>query len=730
MHSHRETSPFIVFDERPRHIVRACTAALLALVHVPVVAQQDEATSDTLPKVEVIERDIKGYAVTRSAGGMKTDTPIIETPQSISVVGAEEIDTLKAQSLESSLAYVAGVKSMDAGDERLTTSLFIRGFEASPRQGVFYRDGVRILDNYYNGQPEPYGLERIEVLKGASSTLYGAAGPGGLVNMVTKMPTLYPLRELNVSLGSFRHRQVSGDFSDSLGEGGDWSYRLVFLHRDAETYVDEIDDRRTFVAPSLRWQPSATTSLTLLAEYQKDRSGRIFGLPQQGTLRDNPNGRLPRDRFIGEPGYDQSAQRRYTLGTVFEHAFNDQLKLRNTLRYFDAENDFFGARMSTYYGARGTYFEPDMRTVKRQGVDYLNESSSFVADTSFEYTFRHGKVEHTLLAGVDYSRSRHAAARFDRTMEPIDLFNPVYGTPIGSRVPNLRNESWRSDIERLGFYAQDQIKLADKWVFALGARRDRVEQDESSYFTYVKSADNEKSHATSKRFGLVYLADNGLAPFASYSTSFEPTGGIDADGQRFKPTEGEQYELGLRYQPPGSNTLLSAVVYELTRNHVMVWDPANDWRAVQLGEVRSRGFEFEARTRIGRYANLIAAYTYTDARTIESAPSLPEEVGQRSWGVPYNQLSLWADYDLAGVRLPGWRIGAGARYVGSTVYTYTNTVTPSFTVYDAMASYSHGNWVYALNVQNLTDKEYLAGCTYRCFHGTPRKALATATYRW
>jgi iron complex outermembrane receptor protein len=282
---------------------------------------------------------------------------------------------------------------------------------------------------------------------------------------------------------------------------------------------------------------------------------------------------------------------------------------------------------------------------------------------------------------------------------------------------------------KVGMYVQDQMKVHDKWVVLLGGRQDWAKND--SRQAAVPAADwlNEDSKAFTSRAGLVYLADNGLAPFLSYSQSFEPTSGLDSvTNDRLKPTKGEQYETGLRYQPKGRDFLLTAAIYQLTKSNVTVYDPI-DFSARQFGQVRSRGLELEVRTSVGRRTNLSAAYAYTDARTTDPLAAGPKVT--RTGGVPYNQFSVWADHDLADLGLPGFKAGAGLRYVDATAASYMPGVTvPSFALVDAMISYRTGPWRLALNATNLTDKDYVASCTFGCFYGEPRKVIGTVSYRW
>jgi iron complex outermembrane receptor protein len=665
---------------------------------------------------------VHAYVAKRSATGTKTDTPLIETPQSISVVTAAQMEVLRPQSLMETLNYTAGVFA-NPGPDHTIDAFSVRGFGADASYGSLYRDGSKYQVNAFNGQQEPYGLERIEVLKGAASVLYGATAPGGIINTVSKRPMNAPLRELNVDVGNFDRRQISGDFSDSLDADQVWAYRLTFLRRESDTYVDYVADDREYVAPVVEWRPSEATSLTLRGEYQHDETAYMDGLPAAGTIDPNPNGKISRHRFTGEPDYDEYDNKRYSIGYLFEHEFNDAFKLRHSLNYMHSQND-----MPSVWTAG---LADGMRTTEIRGSqDREDESSAVTSDSTLQYLWSSGVIAHTSLVGVDYTVQHHQSDRRNRDAQPLDLFDPVYGLPLSEPYSDY---SWRFHTQRLGLYVQDQMKIAEKWVLLLGGRQDWVRYSEA--IDPIGSPrnwdpDGERTDAFTGRAGLVYLADNGLAPFASFSQSFEPLSGRSSDGGRLDPTRGEQYELGLRYQPIGAAALFSATVYQLTQEDVGVTDPANRDFQVQLGEVRSRGLELEANTPVGDYANIIAAYTYTDARTLESGPLTPEDDGTRTGAIPYNQFSLWGDYSFGDFGLAALKAGLGIRYVDSTVGIWMDAEVPSFTLLDAMLSYGVGPWRLALNVTNVTDKTYVATCTYACFYGEPRRVTASVGYSW
>lgn len=690
-----------------RRVARDASGPTLQEVQVTADADRESATGP-----------VAGYVAKRSATGTKTDTPIIEIPQSISVVTAEQMQVQKAQSLQDALGYTAGVAAQVVNANPLTSdSLLLRGFEAVPESGNFYRDGMRYMTTIFGGKQEPYGLERLEVIKGASSVLYGTVSPGGLINAVSKRPTLTPLRELNLEYGSFNRKQASADFGGALDENGVWSYRLTALVRDSDTPLDYTRDDRVYIAPALTWRPSAATSLTLLANYQRMRTSSSGALPADGTLLANPYGKLPRDRFLGEPSRNDFNNDTTSVGWQFDHAFSDTLKLHHGFRYL--KNDLFNQY--------DLGFEPaDHRTRSRLGWTFDDRATVTTTDTHLEYTLTTGAVRHTLLAGFDYSRDTYDSDRRLDLLAPIDIFLPVYGKPP---LAFIRNENPRRENERYGVYVQDQMKIADRWVLLLGGRQDWVRSREKD-LSQDPVGDSRKDDAFTGRAGLVYLADNGLAPYASFSQSFEPVSGSDRAGNRFKPTTGEQYEVGIRYQPKGSNMLLSAAVYDLRRQNVTTVDPIDNSNSVQTGEVRSRGLELEAKVSLTRNLNLIAAYSYTDARVTQS--NTPEELGTR-FRAPYHLFSVWADYGLGDWGLPGWRIGGGVRSSSDNPGYYNGgKATPGVTLVDLRLSYERGPMSYALNVKNLTDKTYISGeCYfYGCRYGDPRTVTASVTYRW
>lgn len=682
------------------------------LAQVTVTGQAADRETATGP--------VRGLVAKRSATASKTDTPLIETPQSISVIPAEQMELLKPRDMAEALTYTAGV-NRSAWVDRVSDEFVVRGFTSTQP----YLDGMRYQVGIYDGQMEPYGLERVEVLKGAASTLYGSLPPGGLINAVSKQPTTEPLREVGLDVGSFKRKQLSADFGGALTEDGAWSYRLTTVLRKSDAPQDYTNDDRGYLAGSLRWRPNAATTLTLRAEHQRDETVYPAGYPLYGTVLPSSHGEIPTSRFIGEPDFDSFDVNRKVAGYLLEHDFSDRLKLRHGVRYYQGKIHRRETWARNYYG-----FSSDQRSFTRRGHERYQTSKGVTMDTSLQYTLQTGAVQHTALVGLDYARTTWRDEYYHYDMPDLDLFAPVYGRPIGAQ--RRSDDNWgQRNTKQTGLYVQDQMKLGERWVVLAGGRQDHVRYDDYNPLTGAVTADGEKSSKFSGRLGAVYLAPNGLAPFAGFSQSFQPQAGSDRTGSRFKPTEGEQYEVGVRYQPAGSDTLVTAAVYQLTQKNVTVSDPFDTSFSVQMGEVRSRGFELEARTRLGRHANLIGAYTYVDARTIKSSPLTPGEEGRRSAYTPFHQLSVWADYGFGAFNLPGLRVGAGARYTGTTREQGSTMSLPAYVLLDAMVSYSAGPWKLALNMKNVADKRYVTSCSYHtCFLGEPRTVILSAAYRW
>ncbi|WEP46112.1 ferrichrome porin FhuA [Cronobacter dublinensis subsp. infanticibi] len=670
-------------------------------------------------------------AAKRSATATKTDTPIEKTPQSVSVVTREEMDTRQPTTVKDALSYTPSVFAT-RGSSSTYDVVTIRGFTTSTTVNTNqYLDGMKLQGNNYSEvSMDPYFLERVELMRGPTSVLYGNSNPGGIVSMVSKRPTTEPLREVQFKAGSHNLWQTGFDFSDAIDDAGVWSYRLTGLGRSQNAQQEMAKSTRYAIAPSFSWRPDNQTDFTFLSNFQSDPDAGFYGwLPRSGTIVPyyDANGKahkLPTDFNEGEEN-NKMSRRQQMVGYSFSHAFDDTFTVRQNLRY---------NRVHTLYrSVYGNEFKAPA-TINRAYVRSDEDMNAFSVDTQLQSNFATGAVDHTLLTGVDYSRMRNDINADYGTASALNMLDPQYGNPDV-------NVNFLYDVinrqEQTGLYVQDQAQW-NKWVMTLGGRYDFAKTS-----TYTRSS-GALAEINDQQFtwrgGINYLFDNGISPYFSYSESFEPVSGSSASGKPFDPSRGKQYETGVKYVPKDMPVVLTAAVYQLTKDKNLTADLANPGFSSQGGEIRSRGIELEAKAAVSANVNVTAAYSFTDAKYTHDAVF----EGKRPAEVPRNMASLWADYTFHDTALSGLTIGAGGRYVGNTVSYYAygdNKDKPfnvaSYTVADAMVKYDlarlglPGSSV-ALNVNNLFDREYVSSCykDYACYWGAERQVTATATFRF
>ena len=692
--------------------VRCALAGLLILPTSAFAAEPDTATD--LDSVEV-----RAPIAKRSQTATKTDTPLIEAPQSISVVTAQQMRDRAIHGVEEAVWYVAGAQGGGYGEDTRSDWLLVRGF--SPAR---YMDGLALTDGVWTGATriEPYGLERLDVLKGPTSVSYGAMPPGGLVNMVSKRPTEQALREIELQVGNYGLRQAAFDFGGPLGDSGTLFYRLTGLARNSDNVVDYVQDDRYYFAPALTWKPSDATSLTLLARWQKADTAQGGGfLPAAGTLLPNPNGKIPMNRFTGEPGWNDYLKTMKSAGYEFAHRFDGGVEFRQNLRYtrVDVDHD---AGVGTF-GLQG-----DLRTLTRYLFPLEEHSKSLAVDNNLQFGFDTGRWNHTVLAGVDYRRlqSDYASA-FAFGAPPLDVFDPVYGAPIV--VPAYTSHEDKVQ-QQLGVYVQDQIRYGG-WVITAAGRQDWVRTRTDNLIANPVTRTRQDDRRFSGRLGVNYVFESGFAPYLAYSQSFQPTVGADFFGRAFKPTTGEQVEAGLKYQPASGRGLATLAVYQIDQKNSLSVDPNHTLFSVQQGETRVRGLELEGRWNLRGGLSLYGAYSYTDAEITRSTDAA--SIGKQVALQPRHSASLGADYTLAYGALSGLGVGGGVRYVGDHYGDlYNEWKTPSYTLFDATVHYDYDQWRFQLNASNLFGKEYISACNSAlwCYYGYPRTVTATVRYQW
>lgn len=702
--------------------LNSSTASLAILVAslalAAPMARAEEATTNLEEVVVSGERadgPVKGYVAKRSKTGTKTATPLAETPQSVSVVPKEQIEDQGAQSVAEAMRYSAGVFAEYRGASNLHDEMFLRGYYYTPR----YLDGL-LYGNGSLGQIDPYMLERVEVIRGPASVLYGQANPGGMVNLVSKRPSDARIREIMLGIGTDGKREVGFDVGDRVAGRDDLFFRFTGTAGMGDTQ-EGIETKRLALSPSLLWRPDADTSLLLQAYYQREpNAGYRNFLEAQGTVYATSYGYIPRNFLLGDPAFNSYERTQAYAGYQFEHRFDETFTARQNLRY---------SVIDTSMKSLVEWSMPSETTFTRKAGAGPERLDTFTVDNQLEANFDTGFLKHKVLGGLDYRWSkRDYEWGYASNTSTIDWTSPSYGDPGDTDI--IVSTDTVTKANQLGAYLQDQIKLGNLNISA-GIRHDWATTDIDDQLAGTQTSYDDR--AFTWRAGAIYNFDNGISPYVSYSTSFEPTLEAPATGQSpFEPTTGQQFEVGVKYAPAGANYQLIASWYHLTQQNVLTRATWSD-PYTQIGEIESKGFELEGHAQLTAALSVVAAFSHID-QTVTKA--LDGTEGKTPARVPENQASFWAKYAFQeGERFAGLSLGGGVRYIGESWGNSANTFqVADVTLIDAMASYDFGAAGFAelknvklqLNATNLFDKTYVASCNsaYACWYGSGRTVTA------
>ncbi|PKH77655.1 TonB-dependent siderophore receptor [Pseudomonas sp. Choline-02u-1] len=671
---------------------------------------------------------VEGYTATRTAAGTKTDTALVEAPRSISVATRQQMDDRSVHSLDDAVRYMPGITASSYGSDTRADWLRVRGFE--PTQ---FLDGLPLPKGVYaNPKQETWNLDRLALLRGPASSVYGQTPPGGLLDMVSRRPSAEASSAVQLQYGSDNHRQINFASTGKIDDAGQFLYGLSGVVRDSGTQVDHIDNKRYNIAPSLTWNIDDDTRFTLLSQFTRDDTGITSQfLPIQGTKIKSPLGDISHHKNLGDPDWEYYDRTYYALGYAFEHRLNDVWQFKQNLRYTKSDLSFQALTVGAYE------FNPvDAEgNVGRTSTSVDEDISQFAVDNNLQADFSTGDVRHTLLLGLDHQRNNSNFLSIYGDGLKTNVNNPIYGQPIVRPDRSAAYLDYNQKINQTGLYVQDQMAL-DQWRLTLGGREDWVHTATRFNKTDATNTDREKHF--SGNAAISYVFDSGFVPYLSYAESFQTTAGADASATgSLKPTEGKQWELGVKFQPPGSKTLLTAAVYDLTQKNVAVTTTVGNTPITsQTGEVKVKGLELEATSDLTENLKVIAAYTLAKSEVQKG-----DFKGNRLQLMPNQQASLWTDYTWHSGVLDGFGIGFGARYTGNTYGDQANTwlgKADAYTVFDASAHYDLGRLdetlkgaSLALNATNLFDKDYLSTCdSYNCYYGDQRSVVASATYKW
>lgn len=686
-------------------------SAILGTLCMPSIILAQSTSSEPADSTVLKEVTVEATAPTPvvnlnealPTASLKTNTSLLETPQSISVIPREMIELRGSQQTSEALRYSAGITTDSYGyDPRGYEWINIRGFDSFNSQ---YLDGMRL---YNYEMMETYGLERIELLKGPSSVLFGQSTPGGLINNVSKKPKSERFGEIGVEVGTGESYEGSIDFGDVLLGDDTLAFRLVSLYRNTEEDPNgnPVNSERIFVAPSLTWKPTEDTTLTLLGSYLRWESTQV---PEYFK---GPRGLVKTNNLT----WDSEFSEIWRVGYEFEQKFGENVTFRQNARY----SHYDSASRYLYINDLISPTELDL-VASSYGV----ANRAWTLDNQIEWRLEHGSIKHTLLTGFDYGYATSDDHTYEGAAPSLDLLRPVSNRPFSA--PNDLVSLYSQKVRQYGVYAQDQIKLADHWV-AVGSLRHDWVTTETGDRIGGGSLDEQDDKALSYRVGLMYLADNGLAPYASYSTSFFPNSGIDASGVAFDPTEGNQYEVGLKYAPKDFRGAFTVSAFHLTQDNVLTTDPRNQIYQKASGEWTSKGVEFEGNIGITEQINLYGSLTLMD---IEITKSEDGDEGKTPGQTPERTASGWVTYSFTEGALEGLTLGSGIRYTGSNYQDSSNTAkNDSLVSVDLVARYVRGPWTLALNVDNVADDTTYSSDGIGYYQSAGRTVRLSLTYKW
>jgi iron complex outermembrane recepter protein len=669
------------------------------------VAQQDDEPIELL-----VTGTQDSYRVPDASVGTRTDTPLRDIPQSIQVIPQQVIKDQQATRLIEVLKNAPGIVQGNRTPRDPVNNFNIRGFSSSS-------------DILVNGLQNPSNenlafdsnVERVEVLKGPASVLFGQGGLGGKVNLITKQPLRDPFYSVEASAGSYNFYRGAIDLSGPLNNSKTILYRLNASAQTNESFIDFYKQQRYSIAPALTFRISDRTKLTLEADYSRVDGSYDFGIPAIGSVLPNLNGNIARNRFVSEPDVNNASNSIFRVGYNFEHTFSDNWQVRSVF-----QASYFRLDRSIVFPIA---LQSDERTLDRRLNDAQANTDTYNLDNYVVGNFTTGSIKHQLIAGFNLFTSSGNFINLVNSFTPIDVFAPTYRT--GQRGEVLATFDERSRTQQLGLYLQNQITLAENFKVLLGGRFDIANQKYEE--SIEQFSDFKQAEAFSPRVGIVYQPIKPLSFYASYSRSFQQGG--DFVSALPEPERGTQYEIGVKADL--TNQLAATLAfYDLTRSNLSTTDPNDSLRSIQVGEQRSRGIEFDITGEILPGWNIIAGYAFTDAQ-ITKDNDFP--VGNQLNNVPRHALNLWTTYELQSGNLKGLGFGLGIFYYGDRQGDLENTFElPGYTRTDASIFYKRDKFRASLNIRNLFDVDYWVSAQNRnrVIPGDPLTVQGTISWQF
>lgn len=634
--------------------------------------------------------------------GGKVATSILNTPASVSVVTNKEMQQRSVSTTEEALQYTPGVVSDYYGSDDRNDYFLIRGFQATT-----YRDGLT-LSSMRGVREDPYAYERIEILRGANSTLFGPADPGGSVNFVTKQPRFEKFGQGYVTYGSYDHAETGIDVGDALNDEQTLAGRFTAKMQNSDREYDHSQDDNRFVMGGLTWAPTDFTSATVVLDYLKTNSSPNSG----GYPLDKE---YDRSDFYGEPGYNFHDVERTSLSGNITHDFDNGFTLRSNLRYSELTDDFGYVYLSDNASRVGTTI-PRYVFGTDSDADQLNGNLMLQYDAQFEH------IDSSTLVGVEYLDSTTKQSSVYGLAPSIDIANPVFTGVPGGITPYTRK---KNDATTKAVFLQQNLSFFDRVIATAGVRNDSMDLSSKEYIG-GEQTEKDNFSETSYRAALTYIVNDEVSTYVSMVESVSPPQvGVT-------PQTGKQYEVGIKYSPMGMDALFSAAVYDLTQENVTIAVvlPSGIIEQQTVGESRVRGLDLEAKAQVTQDISVIGAYSYMESEVLRGSLYDGSSLkGNEFTTAPKHTASLWSYYDIPGTDVS---VGLGARYVGAYYMDAANTKkSDGTTLFDAALNYKIAKGTdLALNVSNLFDEQHVVGSGTANYYNPGREVTAKVSYSW
>lgn len=668
--------------------------AILPFIVTATYAQSDSNQSDTdssiLPTISIQAQKIDHpYVAQNAASLLKSDAPLFETAQAVSVVTREQLDQKQATTLAEAINGIAGVVSGQRG-RRGWDDFNIRGQSANNQ---IFIDGLRTSARSAVAV-DLSGIDQVQVLKGPASVNFGQVAPGGLVNLVTKRPEAENFSRTDLSYGSYDFKQATFDLNYAPQNTEKGAFRLSGRYADQDDPVDYVYFKNLYISPTYNFDLGEHADLSVIASYQHREYQRYQGAPLVGTLLPSSLGKIDSSFFSGDPASDPYKADVYRAGWNFKYDFGNELVFRQNAAVQKTEMN--GGFISLQAGGTETAVK---RRLEVQDWDYTN----YTIDQNLQKTFQFGQITHELLLGFDVMQEKRETLADRCNFASINPFQPHYNQ--GCITALSLNSHSITELQDMGLYARNRIDLGDQWIINLSGRYDWAKSSSENVLKGTKT-DPQDDQAFTGNASVMYLANQFVAPYISYATSFIPNIGTDKNDALFEPEKGKQYEIGMKFQSADQQIQGALSWFDLRRQNVLVNDPTDINYQITEGEQTTQGIEAEVNAALSdRWTSSVAyAYTY-DSKTTKSTELTA--IGERLENTPEHTYSLMTRYRPQGVL--GWYVGAGITGASATELAGLNVELPAYTIYNADAGYDTEHWGAQLSIRNLFDKNYYSG---------------------